>query len=135
MKTYKISECGRIDLKGNLLIPMDRVREFFQGNKGKRIIVKFECVEDATELQIFYYEKYIVPTMCAALHESGVRINEEKTDEYLVFEYPGDSVTAMGTNARKGRELNKAQMSDFIDWLKQYAAENYSVYIEDSQNI
>lgn len=135
MKTYKISECGRIDLKGNLLIPMDRVREFFRGNKGKRIIVKFECVEDATELQIFYYEKYIVPTMCAALHENGVRLNQEKTDEYLVFEYPGDSLTPMGTNARKGRELNKAQMSDFIDWLKQYAAENYSVYIEDSQNI
>ena len=73
--------------------------------------------------------------MCAALHENGVRLNEEKTDEYLVFEYPGDSLTPMGTNARKGRELNKSQMSDFIDWLKQYAAENYSVYIEDSQNI
>ena len=53
MKTYKISECGRIDLKGNLLIPMDRVHDFFKSNKGKRIIVKFECVEDATELQIF----------------------------------------------------------------------------------
>ena len=163
MKTDKISESGRINESGQLLMPMDRVNAFFKVNKGKRVVVRFEAAEPgSTAAQLAYYYNYIVPTIQTALYETGERMNEKQVDQWIrkqaafVFEkvVPGTiipcetriendgtitrrlNVETIGyTEIRGIRDLSVAEMSDFLEWLKQFAAENLSVYIEDPRTI
>lgn len=132
MANNLISESGIITGNGQLRLPMDRLNAFFAANKGKRVVVRFEAAEPgSTELQLAYYYNYVVPTVCAALLETGQRMTEDWTDRYLIGEYPGELQMQGGKAVLYGRQLTKKQMSDFLDWLKQYAAENLYVYIED----
>lgn len=163
MKTDKISESGRINERGQLLMPMDRLNAFFKANKGKRIVVRFEAAEPgSTAAQLAYYYNYIVPTIQTALYETGERMNEKQVDQWIrkqaafVFEkvVPGTiipvetciendgtitrrlNVETIGYTETRGiRDLSVAEMSDFLEWLKQFAAENLSVYIEDPRTI
>ena len=128
---------------------MERVNAFFKANKGKRIIVRFEAAEiGSTEAQLAYYFQYIVPTIQAALWETGERMNEKKVDEWLRQQCPSIFETFipptkeqaeqgyLGCTETKGiRDLSVSEMSDFIDWIKQFAAENLFIYIEDAKTI
>ena len=145
----KISESGIIGKDGQLRMPMDRLKEFFAANKGKRVVVRFEAAEPgSSELQLAYYFNYIVPTIQTALYELGERMNEKKVDEWLRQQCPSIFETFipptkeqakqgyLGCTETKGiRDLSVSEMSDYLDWLKQYAAENLSVYIEDPKTI
>ena len=145
----KISESGIIGKDGQLRMPMDRLKEFFAANKGKRVVVRFEAAEPgSSELQLAYYFNYIVPTIQTALYELGERMNEKKVDEWLRQQCPSIFETfipptkeqakqgSFGCTETKGiRDLSVLEMSDYLDWLKQYAAENLSVYIEDPKTI
>lgn len=133
--TTKISESGIIGADGKLRMPMDRLKSFFAKHCGQRVVVVFEAAEPgSTELQKAYYENYVVPTIQAAFFDKGTRMTTSATDEMLVDEYPGDKMIGNAV-ATKGRELSQSQMSDFLEWLKQYAAENLAVYVEDPQTI
>ena len=149
MKADKISESGRINESGQLLMPMDRVNAFFKANKGKRVVVRFEAAEPGTTAaQLAYYYNYIVPTIQKALYETGERMNEKKVDEWLRQQCPSIFETFippteeqakqgyLGCTEIKGiRDLSVSEMSEFLDWLKQFAAENLSVYIEDPKTL
>lgn len=135
MKPTKISESGMIGNDGRLRMPMDRVNAFFAANKGQRVIVRFETAESgSSQLQLAYYYNYVVPTVAAALYEQGTRISEEKTDRWLIEQYPGGFYYE-GNQQFTGRQLTQPQMSEFLEWLKQYAAENLYVYIEDPKTL
>jgi len=135
----KISESGLIGTDGRLRLPMDRINAFCAANKGKRVVVRFEAAEPgSSKLQQAYYYNYIVPTILAALYNQGTRKSEKAVDVWLVEQYPGDKGDyAMGIDfeVTEGRQMTQFQMSDFLEWLKQYAAENLSVYIEDPQTL
>ena len=127
----KISESGIITDNGQLRLPMDRLNAFFAANKGKRVVVRFEAATPgSTALQQAYYYNYVIPCVVEALREQGTRKTEDATDRWLMEEYPGggnsDTVSLV-----YARQLDQRQMSDFLEWLKQYAAENLYVYIED----
>lgn len=114
-----ISEAGRIDVNGNLLLPMDRLHEEFRKRKGMRVVATFEFAQPhTTESQRGYYRGYVLPTIQAALRKQGTLLSIAEVDaslrEWCPFEVAG-----------------KEDMSDFLEWLKQYAAENIHVYIED----
>ena len=132
-----LSESGMIDANGRLRLPMERVTAFTAANKGKRIIARFEVVESGTSMALMaYYYNYIVPTVCAALRETGERLNEESTDKFLINNYPGDTMRdGNGAAAFYARQLNQHQMLDFLEWIKQFASENLYVYIEDPRTI
>ena len=135
MKTDKISESGIITDNGQLRLPMDRLNAFFAANKGKRVVVRFEAAEPgSTALQQAYYYNYVIPCVVEALREQGTRKSEDATDRWLMEEYPGgrnpDTISLV-----RARELDQRQMSDFLDWLKQFAAENLYVYIEDPRTL
>lgn len=146
---HTISESGNIGTDGKMRMPMERLRQFFEANKGKRIVARFEAVEPGTsECQLAYYFNYIVPTIQTALYELGERMNEKKVDEWLrqqcrsIFEtfIPPTKEQAkqgyLGCTEIKGiRDLSISEMSDYLDWLKQYAAENLYVYIDDPKVI
>jgi hypothetical protein len=135
MKPTKISESGLIGNDGRLRMPMDRVNAFFEAHKGERVVVRFEAAAPgSTALQLAYYYNYIVPTVTAALYEQGTRMRERAVDKWLVEQYPGEKderILGFGTDVTEARQMDKRQMFDFFDWLKQYAAENLYVYIED----
>ena len=130
----KISESGIITDKGQLRLPMDRLNAFFAANKGKRIVVRFEAAESgSSELQLAYYFNYIVPTIQTAPWKNGDRRTEKQVDLWLrqqcascYNEYGG---------LLEARQISKPDFSEFIEWLKQFAAENLYVYIEDSRTL
>ena len=135
MKPNVIAESGVIDVNGQFRLPMDRLNAFFAANKGKRVMVRFETVEPGTSAALLgYYYNYIVPCIVDALREQGTRMTDERVDRWLMEEYPGGR-TAETAQLVFARQLNQRQMLDFLDWLKQYAAENLFVYIEDPKTI
>lgn len=130
MKADKISESGIITTDGALRIPMDRLNAFFAANKGKRVVVRFEAAEPgSTELQLAYYFNYIVPTIQTALWETGDRRTEKQVDLWLRQQCASCYNDYGGL--LEARQISKPDFSDFIEWLKQFAAENLYVYIED----
>lgn len=126
----KICESGRISASGKLLLPMDRVNAFLEKNKGKRVIVQFEAVEHGTtKAQRAYYYGYILPCVVEALKGQGNLLTKEIADAWLLDIFP------VNVEATVARDLTKEQMSEFIEWLKEFAAENLDIYIEDPQTI
>lgn len=145
----KISESGVITNSGILRMPMDRIDQFLSRYPGQRVIMKIEVAEvGSTEAQLAYYFNYIVPTIQTALYELGERMTEKKVDEWLRQQCPSIFETFIpptkeqakqgyfGCTETKGiRDLSVSEMSDYLDWLKQFAAENLYIYIEDSKTI
>lgn len=136
MKADKISESGIVGTDGRLRMPMDRLNAFFAANKGKRVMVRFEAAEPGTSAALLgYYYNYVVPCIVDALREQGTRKSDDATDRFLIGQYPGDFGLEPGVYVSVARQLNQRQMLDFLEWLKQYAAENLYVYIEDPRTI
>ena len=134
MKADKISESGIITDNGQLRLPMDRLNTFFAANKGKRVVVRFEAAEPgSTELQLAYYFNYIVPTIQTALWENGDRRTEKQVDLWLRQQCASCYNDYGGL--LEARQISKPDFSDFIEWLKQFAAENLYVYIEDPRTL
>lgn len=130
----KISESGIITDNGQLRLPMDRLNAFFAANKGKRVVVRFEAAEPgSTELQLAYYFNYIVPTIQTALWETGDRRTEKQVDLWLRQQCASCYNDYGGL--LEARQISKPDFSDFIEWLKQFSAENLYVYIEDPRTL
>ena len=130
----KISESGYISDNGLLWLPMDRLNAFFAANTGKRVVVRFEAAEPgSTELQLAYYFNYIVPTIQTALWETGDRRTEKQVD--LCLRQQCASCYNDYGGLLEARQISKPDFSDFIEWLKQFAAENLYVYIEDPRTL
>lgn len=134
MKADKISESGIITDNGQLRLPMDRLNAFFAANKGKRVVVRFEAAEPgSSELQLAYYLNYVVPTIQTALWENGDRRTEKQVDLWLRQQCASCYNDYGGL--LEARQISKPDFSDFIEWLKQFAAENLYVYIEDPRTL
>ena len=134
MKSDKISESGIITDNGQLRLPMDRLNAFFAANRGKRVVVRFEAAEPgSSELQLAYYFNYIVPTIQTALWENGDRRTEKQVDLWLRQQCASCYNDYGGL--LEARQISKPDFSDFIEWLKQFAAENLYVYIEDPRTL
>lgn len=132
----EIVESGMIDERGNLLLPMDRVNAFLRANAGTRAIVTFRAVHPGTTAaQRAYYFSYVIPTIRRALLATGERKTERETDEWLRRECASVFDASETGDPRSVRDLSAEEMADYLEWLKQFAAENLSVYIEDPKAI
>lgn len=130
----KISESGVITVSGQLRMPMDRLNAFFQKHKGERVVVKFEAaVPGSSAAQLAYYYNYIIPTVQMALYETGERKTEKQVDLWL-RQKCGSCYNDYG-GLLEARQMSKNDFADFLEWLKQFAAENLYVYIEDPKTI
>lgn len=130
----KISESGVITVNGQLRMPMDRLNAFFQKHKGERVVVKFEAaVPGSSAAQLAYYYNYIIPTVQMALYETGERKTEKQVDLWL-RQKCGSCYNDYG-GLLEARQMSKNDFADFFEWLKQFAAENLYVYIEDPKTI
>lgn len=134
MKSDKISESGIVGQDGRLRMPMDRLNAFFAEHKGERVVVRFEAAAPgSTAAQLAYYFNYIIPTIQTALWETGERKTERQTDVWL-REQCAVCTSGWGDLMEAG-QMSKTDFSEFLEWLKQFAAENLSVYIEDPRTI
>lgn len=130
----KISESGLVGADGRLRMPMDRLNAFFAKHKGERVVVRFEAAAPgSSELQLAYYFNYIVPTIQTALWETGERKTEKQVDLWL-RQQCGSCYNDYG-GLLEARQISKTDFSEFLEWLKQYAAENLYVYIEDPKTL
>lgn len=139
MKTAKISESGFIGGDGRMRLPMDRINAYCAEHKGERLVAIFiAAVPGSTQAQQTYYYKYVLPTIREAFRQQGERKTEKAVDNFLMEQYPGDkseSEIGLGEDVMEARYLNQSQMSDFLEWLQQYAAENFAVYVDDPKTI
>lgn len=134
MNPAKISESGIIGTDGKLRLPMDRLNAFFAANKGQRVIVRFEAAAPgSTAAQLAYYFQYIVPTIQTALWETGDRKTEKQVDLWLRQQCA--VCTSGWGDLMDARQMSKTDFSEFLEWVKQFAAENLYVYIEDPKTI
>lgn len=128
---------GAIDLKGQLKMFMGELRQFMSNYKGRKIIVKFTVIEKETSSAMRgYYYQYVVPTFKKAVWESGERMTDEKCEEFMRQLSPimQDQENIDGkyiTRLRTIKELSNNELMEHIDIIKQIAAEEYSLYIED----
>lgn len=135
MKSQKISESGIVGKDGRLRMPMDRVNAWLSEHKGERIVVRFEALgKEQSKLQTAYYYNYVLPCVVVGMRETGVIMSGHDADKWLIEQYPGE-LEIDGKRPVYGLELSQTQMLDFLDWLKQYAAENLSVYVEDPRTL
>ena len=131
----RISESGIVNGSGKLRMPMDRLNEVFAKHPGARVIATFEVVErNTSEAQQGYYYGYVLPAIVDAFHKKGTRMSERRADRWLVEQYPGDIIRE-GNPVTIPRQMSLSQMTDFLEWLQQYAAENFEIYIEDPRTL
>lgn len=122
---------------------MGELNAFFKEWKGARIVARFSVASPgSSEALKGYYFNYIVPTFKQAIWDSGERKTEEQTERFLrelspvMYEQIPDVETGQyETRLREIRELSNAELIEHIDTLKQIAAEEYSVFIDDPRTI
>lgn len=143
MKRREISATGTINNDGRLVMFMGELNEFFARYKGCRVVARFEVAPAGSSAALRgYYYNYLVPTMREAFWETGERLTEEQTERRLRTLSPvmwGEAVdpdTGIYTTClRDIHEVDKSELVEHIETLKQFAAENLNVYIEDPRTI
>lgn len=143
MKKRKITVTGTIDNNGNLRMYMDELKQFFKMHKGCRVIAKFMIEsQGSSEALKGYYYNCVVPSFQEGMWDAGERLTEEDAEikmrelSPIMLEQEFDEKTGKcTTRLREISELSNAELVEYIDHLKQIAAEEYSIYIEDPQSI
>lgn len=139
MKKNEISVPGTVTSSGGLKMFMGEVNEFFKQHKGEKVIARFTAIgKEPSHIQRGYYFNYIVPEMKTALWNSGDRKNEQDTEKFLREISPVCSVVVPNINTGKYErtlrdfsDLSSAELSEHIEFVKQTAAEEYGVFIDD----
>ena len=122
---------------------MGELNALFKQWKGARIIARFMVASrGSSEALKGYYFNYVVPTFKQAIWESGERKTEQQTERFLrelspiMYEETPDIETGKyNARLREISELSNAELIEHIDTLKQIAAEEYSVFIDDPRTL
>lgn len=139
MKPHEIVVSGKITDNGKLSMFMGELNEFMAKWKGARVIARFTVSIPGTSKNLkAYYYNYIVPTMKQAIWESGDRKTEEQAEMFIrelspvMWEaYPDTETGKYFRRLREIKDLSDSELVEHIDFLKQLAAENFGVYVED----
>lgn len=143
MKKRKIAVTGTIDYNGNLRMYMDELKQFFKMHKGCRVIAKFMIEsQGSSEALKGYYYNCVVPSFQEGMWDAGERLTEEEAEikmrelsPIMLEQEINENTGKYTTRLREISELSNAELVEYIDHLKQIAAEEYSIYIEDPQSI
>jgi len=132
-------QIGSIDKNGNLAMYMQELNEFFAKNKSSKVICQFTVLKkDASEAIKGYYFLSVVPQFKKAIYESGDVKTHEQTDLFLRSlspitreEFIDPSTGKYEHRIKEINELSNPELVDHIEYLKQIAAEEYGMFIED----
>lgn len=138
MKKREIVTTGKIDSTGNLRMYMGELTEFFQKWKNEKVIVKIEVVrKDVSKPLLAYYFKYVIPTFKIGFWNMGERLTDEQTEKKLRELSPVMYVENVDDNGNYSYELKRvtdisnAEIIEHIEFLKQLAAEEFNIFIND----
>jgi len=134
---------GRITDDGKLVIySQNETNDYLRRHRGKRIMIQFHVMDDRpVRAMIAYYHAKILSDIQAAFFNMGERKRLSAVDEFCREISPVCWSDAMDNSGRwqsrlKGiSELSAAEMYQHIEFLKQYAAENFHVFIHDPKII
>lgn len=145
----EISATGIINAEGGLAMYMGEVNAFFAQHKGERVFVRFMVAPRATsKAMIGYYYHYIVPTIRAALWETGDRKTEQQVEQFLreispicyaedwnIENTEKTFRVQCNTRLREISELDNTQLAEHIDTIRQFAAEELGVFVDDPKTL
>lgn len=143
MKQREITATGTINANGGLVMYMGELNAFFAEHKGERIIARFMVAPvGSSEALKGYYYNYVVPTVRQGLRKTGDRKTEQQTEYYLRTISPVcyEETTNIDTGEyeqrlREIRELSNAELLEHIDIVRQFAAENLSIFVDDPNTL
>jgi hypothetical protein len=134
-----MSATGIINNSGKLSMYMGELNEFFKQHKGERIVARFFVAPKSSSaaLKAYYYNS-VVPSVRQALAETGERKTEKDTELFLRQNSPIMQIEKIDeisgkyfSELRQINDCSNAELIEHIDTIKQFAAENLNVYIED----
>jgi len=136
---------GQTNKDGGFMISNKQdMQEYFKQWKNSFFTMTIE-VTKTTPLSvplIVYYKKKIVPDMQRALLLQGERLTLKQTDEKLRAASPLTIKEVYNEELRKWEssvidleDLDNQQLVFFIEHLKDLAAQEYGVYVEDPNNL
>ena len=141
MKSRTLATTGQISPRGKLMLNPDELKQWCSQWENAQVIVTFEVVlPEASAALKAYYFKVVVPTMRQAFAEFGDRYTEEQTD--LRLRQMSPVCQAKKTDWSNGKritytkqfaDLNNSEAVEYIEFVKQLAAEEFQTYIEDPQ--
>lgn len=124
---------GKIDSEGELLIYGLRDLKKFSKSQIKRstqegvnILVKITVLSDEKKDRMFGYVKAkLIPEIRKAMYNTGTRMTDHQVECMLL------EIAEIDCRKRLS-DLNYVELYNLIDTVKQYAAENLSLYVDDA---
>lgn len=143
MKQREINISGRITSEGKLRLYLAELNAFAQQWKNTRIVATFKVYQPGSSAALRgYYFNYIVPVMKRALWETGERKTDEQTELWLremspiMYQQEADPKTGKYTTTlREISELDNAELIEHIETIRQMAAEDFNVFIDDPNTL
>lgn len=143
MRTHERVIAGRTDSQGRLRVSMDELKAFTALHPNKRVILTLKVYQPGTSAALRgYYYNYVVKAVTDGFWETGERLTYEQTEKRLRELSPithrrvVDEETGEYRKFLRGIEdLDNSELIEHIDIIKQFAAEELSVYIEDPRTI
>jgi hypothetical protein len=137
MKAREYTTTGTITNDGKLKMFMGELNQFLAQFPGEKIIATFSVLPgEQSEALKAYYWKCVVPTMQKALWDAGERKDYIDTDVWIREQSPIMAKQdykngRIETEIKTIDELSNSELIEHIETIKQLAAEEFSVFIED----
>lgn len=143
MKQREINVTGIINKDGKIEMYMGELKAFAHNNKNARIVATFRIYNPGTSAALKgYYYNYIVPTIRRALWELGDRRTLKDAEQWLrrispitVHSEFDPGTEKYNDTIRDISDLDSYEMVEHIEFIRQMAAEELNVYIDDPNMI
>lgn len=143
MKQREFNITGFIDRQGKLRLYLAELNAFAQQWKNTRIVATFKIYQPGSSAALRgYYFNCVVPAMKRALWETGERKTDEQTELWLremspiMYQQEADPETGKYTTTlRKIVDLDNAELIEHIETIRQMAAEDFNVFIDDPNTL
>lgn len=143
MKQREINISGRITSEGKLAIYMQELNAFTQQWKNTRVVATFKVYQPGSSAALRgYYFNAVVPAIKRALWETGERKTDEQTELWLremspiMYQQEADPETGKYTTTlREIADLDNGELIEHIETIRQIAAEELNIFIDDPNTI
>lgn len=143
MKQHEINVAGRVDSYGRLSMYMEELKAFTKKWKDSNVVATFRIYQPGTSAALRgYYFNVVVPTMKRAFWDAGERYTDDQTEKILreyspiMHQQQADPDTGKyNDEIREIKDLDNSELIEHIETIKQIAAEEFNVYIEDPNTI
>lgn len=128
---------GKVGDRGEIIAHWEAMSEFLSMHKGRAVILRAEILpKEASEKTKNYFFGYIVPEMQSAYMEAGEHLTREQTYNHLreacpLFIAETRENGQWRRRIKEWEELDQAEVNEAIDWIFQYAAENFSKILDN----